>query len=370
MNEGQLRALDDYFRKLQGADRPFSGNLDGEMEFTEKSHELKSKQSFETLDAYLGKVKGGTKKEDYVLSKIDEATTRRSEGATASPDKEDVRSAAQTKPKVWVKRAYVKEIPHGSQALQQFDDASDLYLIGIIASLNIAVFLFEIASPIKSSELELFSIPLLYGAKINQLIVTGEWWRLVTPMFLHSGVFHMALGCWALLTFGPKVCRGYGPFTFFLIYLLGGISGNLTSFLHTPELTVGGTGPIFAMIGAWLIYQMQNKDVIGKDVLDSMFQKAIFTTALSFLLSNFGPIDDWTHFGAAVTGIIYGFFTCPILQMDDASSNSGREEGIALVRRYADPCKSVLVFVLSILVLASLAFLVEPPLSTLTENFV
>ena len=57
----------------------------------------------------------------------------------------------------------------------------------------------------------------------------------------HSGFFHMALGCWGLLTFGPQVCKGYGSFTFFLIYILGGISGNLTSFLHTAEPTVGGT---------------------------------------------------------------------------------------------------------------------------------
>lgn len=57
----------------------------------------------------------------------------------------------------------------------------------------------------------------------------------------HSGLIHIAIGSWGLVTFGPKVCRGYGSFTFFLIYILGGISGNLISFLHTPEPTVGGT---------------------------------------------------------------------------------------------------------------------------------
>ena len=57
----------------------------------------------------------------------------------------------------------------------------------------------------------------------------------------HSGVLHVALSCWTLLTFGRQVCREYGPFTFFLIYVLGGVSGNLTSFLHTPDPTVGGT---------------------------------------------------------------------------------------------------------------------------------
>lgn len=51
-------------------------------------------------------------------------------------------------------------------------------------SINIAVFLFELASPVRISDLELFSLPSLYGAKINDLILVGEWWRLVTPMFL------------------------------------------------------------------------------------------------------------------------------------------------------------------------------------------
>ncbi|EPS67696.1 hypothetical protein M569_07078, partial [Genlisea aurea] len=64
------------------------------------------------------------------------------------------------------------------------DEALDFYSIGALASINIAVFLFEIATPVKNSDFQLFSLPTIYGAKINSLILTGEWWRLLTPMFL------------------------------------------------------------------------------------------------------------------------------------------------------------------------------------------
>ncbi|XP_047319108.1 RHOMBOID-like protein 9, chloroplastic [Impatiens glandulifera] len=242
-----------------------------------------------------------------------------------------------------------------------YDEASDLYVISILTSINIAVFLFEIASPIQNSDSELFfTLPSLYGAKVNDLIMTGEWWRLVIPMFLHSGILHIAHGFWVLLNFGPQVCKFYGSFTFFLIYVLGGISGNLTSFLQTPEPSVGGTGPVFAIIGAWFIYHIQNKDNILKDDLEIMFQKAMIATAIGSILSISGPIDNWTHLGAAFTGIIYGFF---MLQMDHASPKTSQKEGIALVTPVANPWKSLLVFFIFIIGFFSLPFVVEPPLN-------
>jgi membrane associated rhomboid family serine protease len=85
------------------------------------------------------------------------------------------------------------------------------------------------------------SLPYLYGAKVNELIVDGEWWRLVTPMFLHSSLVHIGLSTWALLSFGPGVESAYGSVGFGMIYLIGGLFGNLMSFFHTPQGTVGGT---------------------------------------------------------------------------------------------------------------------------------
>ncbi|KAL6640187.1 hypothetical protein ACP70R_022036 [Stipagrostis hirtigluma subsp. patula] len=266
--------------------------------------------------------------------------------------------------------------------MRKDDETSNFCLTNLLAAINIAVLLFEIASPVKNSENEYLSLPLIYGAKINDLILSGEWWRLLTPMCLHSGFLHIALGCWVLLTFGPRVCRAYGQMTFFLIYILGGVCGNFTSFVHTPELTVCGTqleltpqtwfykihfnvflleichlqmGPVFSLIGAWLVYQSQNKEVIERDVSESMFWQAVMAAALSLLLSTFGRIDNWAHLGATVSGLFFGYLTCPGIKVDNAAK-SGEKEVVALVRLQADPCRSIAIFAISIVALVALFF--------------
>ncbi|KAL8246929.1 hypothetical protein R6Q59_008145 [Mikania micrantha] len=303
----------------------------------------------QSLDSYFGKIKENT--DQYSPSVLNNDLVS---SATREEDSDPTRFFVKNK------QAKVDD-PVGLNS--DYDETSSLYLIGTMASINIAVYLFEIASPIKNSDLDLFSLPALYGAKINHLILYGEWWRLVTPMFLHTGMLHIGLSCWVLLTFGPQVCRVYGPFTFFLIYTLGGLSGNLTSFLHTPDPTVGGTGPVFGIIGAWLIYQYQNKDSMSKDVFESMYQKAVLAAALGFVLSTFGPIDDWTHFVSLFTGIAYGFFTCPTLQ-----PKTREEIGITLIGRNVDPCISLMFFSIFVLVLSSLLLVFEPPLASLAVD--
>jgi hypothetical protein len=52
-------------------------------------------------------------------------------------------------------------------------------------------------------------------------------------------------------------------------------------------------GPAFAILGAWLMYQIQNRDVIENHDSDNLFKKAIIITALGFILCNLGPIDEW-----------------------------------------------------------------------------
>ncbi|VVB09162.1 unnamed protein product [Arabis nemorensis] len=328
----RLKLLDSYFGKLQSNDEKPSISTGDEID---SKAELNAEEELESLSVYLDKLQKDAKSKGLV------PTVKSGGGSLASK----LRQA---------------DTESNSSPFQQLDDDDqsedtlDFYAVSILASINVGVCLFEAAAPVRNNDMGLLSLPLLYGAKINDLIMAGEWWRLVTPMFLHSGIPHVALSSWALLTFGPKVCRGYGLFTFGLIYVLGGVSGNFMSFLHTADPTVGGTGPAFALIGAWLVDQSQNKEMIKRDEYEDLFQKAIIMTGLGLILSHFGPIDDWTNLGALIAGIVYGFFTCPVLQF---GRENGRQEEMVTVgpeKPYnADPCKSFLVFTVFVAVIVT-----------------
>ncbi|KAL9226555.1 hypothetical protein vseg_002353 [Gypsophila vaccaria] len=347
------KALETYLESLQRQGEPTTSKA----ESGEGMKVVEANKGLQSLERYISILKEDAKPEEFLPS-----TTGRNRPRISEDSAVGYMNVAKEK------TVYARK----SNSSSLFDvkaDGSNLYLTSILISMNIAVFLFEIASPIKNADGNLWSLPLMYGAKVNDLIMVGEWWRLVTPMFLHAGLLHIALDSWVLLSFGPQVCKGYGAFTFFLIYVLGGISGNFTSFLHTSEPTVGGSGPVFAVIGSWLIYQAQNKDVYGKENTDSMFQKAVIATASSFVLANFGPIDNWTSLGAAISGIIYGYLTSQVIRIDDASSPSVEnriKEEMTLSKQTINPWKSLIIFTLFVSVFSSLLLFVEsPPLSTL-----
>lgn len=180
-SQGQLKALDSYFSKLNndmneqlrscGNDCDTEENhlgsslLGGKLTgFGTKSNQYRRKTTLESLDKYFGEFNTGFSGKEEMLVELNSFEHLKIMDDEAS------------------QVVFDDENPKG---LQTNDEASDFYLINLLVAINIAVFLFEIASPVRNnSELEQLSLPLIYGGKINKLILTGEWWRLLTPMFL------------------------------------------------------------------------------------------------------------------------------------------------------------------------------------------
>lgn len=146
-----------------------------------------------------------------------------------------------------------------------------------------------------------------FGSGFSPLTVEGrEWWRLITPVFLHGGLLHFAFNSYALLQLGPLVEEEFGTERFAVAYLLCGITGNVASQLLWPGVrhTVGASGALCGLIGLLLVYGQRRGGPAGTAVRSGMAQWAIYLLVFSFLPG----IDLLCHLGGFVGGVALGWF--------------------------------------------------------------
>ena len=90
-----------------------------------------------------------------------------------------------------------------------------------------------------------------WGANQGALTIGHEWWRLVTSMFLHGGLVHLAVNMVSLLYLGRVAHFRFGPGAFLLSYFVGGIAGSLLSLaVNANRVSIGASGAIFGLAGA------------------------------------------------------------------------------------------------------------------------
>jgi rhomboid protease GluP len=143
-----------------------------------------------------------------------------------------------------------------------------------------------------------------FGAKYNPYILNGEWWRFITPIFLHIGFFHLLMNSIALFYLGTFVERMYGTVRFIFIYLYAGILGASASFVFNTEVSAGASGAIFGCFGAILYFGLQHRELflktIGKDIM--------FILGLNLILGFSVPmIDNSAHLGGLLGGFLAAF---------------------------------------------------------------
>jgi len=140
-----------------------------------------------------------------------------------------------------------------------------------------------------------------WGAKVNYLIADGEWWRLITPIFLHIGILHLLMNSIALYYVGPLIERIFGNSRFLFIYLFAGFSGVFASYLLSPSLSAGASGAIFGCFGALLYFAWQFPKlffrVMGWNVIIIIIINLIFGFTIQ-------GIDNAGHIGGLVGGFL------------------------------------------------------------------
>jgi rhomboid protease GluP len=174
-------------------------------------------------------------------------------------------------------------------------------------------------------------IPLLFelGWKDSAAIVAGgEYWRLVTPIFLHANLLHLGFNCYALYILGPQVERHFGYMRFLVVYLLSGIAGVIASVAFKPAAySVGASGAIFGLVGALIVYLYQNRDLfggMGRRRLASAIQVAVMNLIIGF--ASGGVIDNWGHIGGFAGGAAITWLLGPLFAVEGGFDVRARVE--------------------------------------------
>ncbi|MBI9097202.1 MAG: rhomboid family intramembrane serine protease [Spirochaetaceae bacterium] len=146
-----------------------------------------------------------------------------------------------------------------------------------------------------------------YGASVKNLILRGEWIRLVTPIFLHGGLLHLAMNLFGLINLGRLLLRFFDKFLLLFIFFAGAVIGNVLSlFFSSALLSVGASGGVFSLLGALFLYLLWYRKEINKAAFHRIIVNFAVILAIQILfgLQN-RNIDNWAHLGGFLGGTLF-----------------------------------------------------------------
>lgn len=138
---------------------------------------------------------------------------------------------------------------------------------------------------------------------VNLYIMEGEFWRLITPTFMHSGFSHMLFNSFSLLLFGPALERMLGVGKFLFVYLVSGLIANVATLMLEP-LTythVGSSGAIFGLFGYYISIITFRKNMLTRQNSQIIITLSVVSLIMTFLQPN---INITAH----LFGLLGGFF--------------------------------------------------------------
>lgn len=170
------------------------------------------------------------------------------------------------------------------------------YLTYLIIGINVIITLLMF---LRDSSFSVYTL-IEFGAKYNPMIAAGQYYRLITPMFLHSDFMHLAFNMYALSILGINIELVFGKLKFIIIFLVAGLFGTLGSFIFTEAVSVGASGAIFGFFGAYLYLYIKLPHVFHKKQLINLLTIIGINLFLGVVFPN---IDNFAH----IWGLIGGF---------------------------------------------------------------
>ena len=178
-----------------------------------------------------------------------------------------------------------------------------------LIGLNVLVFVLMVLqgiSPVSPSPEDL----LRWGADFGPLTLQGQWWRLLTAVFLHFGIIHLGLNMYVFYQVGNYTEALYGRVKYLLLYLVTGVLGNIASLLiHPLSVGAGASGAIFGVYGAFLGFLFIRRKVIPHPAMQQMVRSTTMFLGINLVYGLMSAtIDMSAHIGGLVSGFLLGCF--------------------------------------------------------------
>ena len=144
-----------------------------------------------------------------------------------------------------------------------------------------------------------------WGANFGPLTLGGQWWRLLSSVFLHIGIVHLAVNMWCLWDLGSFAERLYGRATFLAIFLMTGIAGAMFSLLWHPfAIEAGASGAIFGIAGALMASFFLGHERLPRDAGKGALLSIVAFAAYNLFI---GAISSGAGNAAHIGGLVFGF---------------------------------------------------------------
>lgn len=150
----------------------------------------------------------------------------------------------------------------------------------------------------------------VYFGDIGAVLSSGEYWRVLAPMFLHFGILHLVFNLLWTWEIGRRIEMMGGILRLALLVLVSSLAANVTQYVMTgPSLFGGMSGVVFGLLGYALVWSrlVPSKDLglpVGVYIFMIAFLAIGFTSVLDFLLP--GTLANGAHLGGFVGGIVIG----------------------------------------------------------------
>ncbi len=207
-----------------------------------------------------------------------------------------------------------KRVPPGQAQVALFrrrlhDTTPHVFVTYGLVAICVGVWLVQVAGGIDAWDPSPMAL-LAAGANSAAYVEQGQWYRLVTSLFLHGGILHLGFNMWVLWVAGPLIERFFGNLGFFILYMVAGVGGSLASVmfsLHPNAVSIGASGAIFGLFGGLLAFVLLQRRAVPRGVLRGLRSSVVAFIGYNLLFGFIVPVvDNSAHIGGLVTGFLGG----------------------------------------------------------------